>query len=218
MAAVRPTLLSVALSLALSAGCAQQQAAPRLPVRENAPASDSAFDKAADRPPTTKTLYVMAKLYAGQGKDAEAEAALKRVLVESPKFTPAYCELAEAQLRQGRAEDAVRTLSAGLKVAPRDPVLLNDLGMCHLLKKDYERALTSFRAASAANPSDARYRSNTAVSLGMLGRYDEALVVYAQVVSPADAARSLPCSSIDLRNSADALAWSRRDSQITPRL
>ena len=183
-AAVIATLFGV---VGLGLGCAQQQPAPRLPVPDEAPPGETDFDKAANRPPSVKTLYVMAQLYARQGKDVEAEAALKRVIAETPKFVPAYCELAEAQLRQRRTDDAIQTLRTGLRISPRDAILLNDLGMCHLLKNDYAGALSSFQQAAAARPDDARYRSNTAMALGMLGRYDEALVTYAQVMSPADA-------------------------------
>jgi hypothetical protein len=34
---------------------------------------------------------------------------------------------------------------------------------------------------------DARYRGNMALALGMLGRYEESLSLYQQVVSPSDA-------------------------------
>ena len=129
------------------------QPQPRLPVAEADVPPETPFEKAADRPPTSKTLYVMAKLYAGQGKDAEAEQLLQQVLNENPRFVPAFCELAEARMRQQRVPDAIRTLEAGLNVAPAEPVLLNNLGMCRVLQGDYEPALQAFLAAVAARPT-----------------------------------------------------------------
>ena len=52
---------------------------------------------------------------------------------------------------------------------------------------DYKRALEFFTKAAAADPDNARYRANMAMSVGMLGRYDEALTLYMQILSPADA-------------------------------
>jgi tetratricopeptide (TPR) repeat protein len=216
IAAVTMTLLG-----AMVPGCTQQQA-PRLPVPDEAPVGESDFDKAADRPPTLKTLYVMAKLYASRGKDAEAEAALQRVIAENPTFIPAYCEMAEAQLRQRRTDDAIKTLNSGLKASPRDAILLNDLGMCHLLKNDYANALSAFKLALSVRPDDERYCSNAAVALGMLGRYDEALAAYAAILPPADAHYNLGviCESrrdperaaIEFRKSIDLQSQQRATS------
>jgi Flp pilus assembly protein TadD len=66
-------------------------------------------------------------------------------------------------------------------------VLQNDLGMCRLLQHRYEDALQSFTAAAAGVPPDTRARANMAVALGMLGRFDESLAIYLQILPPADA-------------------------------
>ena len=213
-------VVTVTLLAAFVSGCAQQ--APRLPVPDEAPVGESDFDKAADRPPTAKTLYVMAKLYASRGKDAEAEAALQRVIAENPTFIAAYCEMAETQLRQRRTNDAIATLNRGLKASARDPILLNDLGMCHLLKNDYANALSAFQQALTVRPDDARYRSNAAMALGMLGRYDEALAAYSTILPPADAHYNLGviCESrrdperaaIEFRKSIDLQSRQRAES------
>jgi Flp pilus assembly protein TadD len=172
----------------LMPGCAAEPTPAPHPIADapEDPATE-AFDNAANRPPTVRTIYVMAKLYIEQGRYGEAEAALKKVMLETPKFVPAYADLAELQLRQQRNDDAIATLTAGLKVAPQDPVLLNDLGMCHLRKAEHELALQSFQAASKVRPQEPRYRSNAAVATALQGRYDEALDLYLQVLPPADA-------------------------------
>ena len=66
-------------------------------------------------------------------------------------------------------------------------MIQNNLGMCRLLQKRYEDALECFSAAAAGEPADARARANMAVALGMLGRMEEALAIYLQLVSPAEA-------------------------------
>jgi Flp pilus assembly protein TadD len=87
------------------------------------------------------------------------------------------------------AETAVAVLDAGLEVRPDDPVLHNNLGMCHLFQREYEAALEQFIQAAALAPEDARSRANLAVSLAMLGRMDEAYANY-QLIVPEEDARS----------------------------
>jgi hypothetical protein len=148
---------------------------------------DDSFEKGINRPPTPKTLYSLAQILESQGKDDQAEPILRRIVADEPRFMPAYCDLAELQMRQRRIEDAYRTLSAGLKISRDEPILLNNRGMCQVLLKDYEGAYANFTRASALRPDDARYRSNLAMTLAMLGRYDESYSLYTLVMSPQDA-------------------------------
>jgi Flp pilus assembly protein TadD len=135
-----------------------------------------------DLPPTARTLYSMAQILTAQGKDAEGEFVLRRCVQEHPRFTPAYNGLAELQMRQGRIHEAVATLSAALKVSPHDPVLQNNLGMCLLLRKEYEGALRHFTDAAGTVPENEKYRANMAAALGLLGRQEESLALLQQVL------------------------------------
>ena len=149
--------------------------------------ADAEFEAGVNRPPTVKTLFALARILAAQGKDADCGFVLRRIIYEHPRFMPAYCDLAELHLRHRRVEDAVAALSAGLDLSPQDPVLLNNLGMCSMLRGDYAEALEMFTSAAAALPQDARYRANMAASSGMMGRYEECLSLYMQVIPTPDA-------------------------------
>lgn len=138
-------------------------------------------------PPKAMTLYAMSRILVSQGKDDQGELVLARLIREFPEFIPAYCDLAELRMRQGRVDDAVEGLSRGLQVAPRDPILLNNSGVCSILKGDYEGALNSFTMAAEVVPHDDRYRANMALALGMLGRYEESLSLYEKVLEPESA-------------------------------
>jgi len=192
----RGSLVLVLLSVGLNGGCwsdseaapserKQHTVAPAVPAA--APQALSEFDKGAALPPTPQTLYAMGDILQTQGKDEQAQALLERIVRAYPNFTAAYCDLAELHLRHRRIDDATRTLRAGLSKSAGNPVLLNDLGMCHLLRSDYGSALQAFTQAAARRPDDARYRSNMATALGMMGRYDEALSLYREVITEADA-------------------------------
>ncbi len=145
------------------------------------------FEKSRDPPPTPKALYAMARILGKQGKDATCQLVLLRIIREHRNFIPAYNELAQLHVRQGALDNAVQTLLAGLHVVPNEPVLLNNLGMCWLLKKDYTGALENFTKAASLAPHNERYRSNLAVALAMAGRYEEALALFMQVLPLEDA-------------------------------
>ena len=154
--------------------------------RDSTPA-DAEFERGADKPPTPRMLYAAARILVLQNRDGEAQNVLRRLIREYPRVLPAYCDLAELQMRHDHSDHAMVTLTAALNIDPKDPVLLNNLGMCHLLRDEPHKALERFMQASSAAPGSARYRSNMAAALGTLGRYEEALALYEQVI-PSDEA------------------------------
>ena len=183
----RTLLLVIALLGAVLPGCALSS---RLMPFSRAQA-DIEFEKSKDPPPTPKALYAMARILGKQGKDATCKLVLMRIIQEHRNFIPAYNELAKLCLRQGALDDAIQTLLGGLHVAPGEPMLLNNLGMCWLLRKDYTGALNNFTKAASLAPHNERYRSNMAVALGMAGRNEEALALFMQVLSLEDANHNL---------------------------
>ncbi len=186
MNAIHSSIKFCTLAVMLSMfGCAAPSHSPAPVADKNEPSSE--FDTAKDRAPTARTLYTMARILETQGKDVEAEQILRKIVTEHAKFVPAYCDLAETLLRQRRSDEAEHTLRAGLSVSAHDPVLTNDLGMCKLLRGEYDEALVRFTRAAGERPDDARFRGNMAVALGMLGRYSESLALY-QLILPQDEA------------------------------
>jgi Flp pilus assembly protein TadD len=148
---------------------------------------DTAFDPAGELEPSAQTLYSMSKIMVARGQDAEAEVVLAKLIADHPRFMRPYADLSELYLRNDRPDSAVEVLKTGVAVAPEDAVLLNNLGMCRLMQARYEEALDHFTAAAAGVPKDVRARANMAVALGMLGRLDESLAMYKQLMSEADA-------------------------------
>jgi Flp pilus assembly protein TadD len=146
-----------------------------------------AWQGAEDQPPTPRTLYAMSRILVEQGRDDQAKYVLTRIVRDHPSFLPAYVELAELQMRQRQTEAALDTLAQGLQRAPRDAVLLNNMGMVYLFRGENSQAMNFFRRASAESPDNARYRSNLALALGLMGRYDESIAAYKQVLEECDA-------------------------------
>lgn len=160
---------------------------------------DPALQERRDRPPSAKTLYALADILAKQGRDPECEQVLTRLIREYPQFVPAYNSLAELQMRQNRVRQAMDTLAKGLQIHAKDPVLLNNLGICWLVRKDYDRALEMFTKAAGVVPENARYRANMAVTLALMERYDESLSLFKQVLPKDQAKHNLEV----LRRAAD---------------
>jgi Flp pilus assembly protein TadD len=177
MTTLRFAPIPVGLLLLSLCGCAQPKRSAA-----HADKTQTAPEIAEDQPPTAKTLYSMAMILAIQGKDAECEIVLRRCVQEHPEFTPAYNRLAELEMRQGRIHEAIDTLSKALKSRPRDPVLLNNLGMCLLLHKQYQPALQHFTDAAGLVPENEKYRANMATVLGLLGRHEESLALLQQIL------------------------------------
>jgi serine/threonine-protein kinase len=178
--------LVLGLSLSLM-GCAGQKSAAKSGLAD--PLTVDPFDP--DRPPTARTLYVMADILASQGRDRDSQYYLERVIDEYPAYLAAYNRLAELQMRNRQFDAAIQTLTAGLKVSPDDPVLLNNLGMCRLIQKDYESALSHFTEAAGIAPERTRYRSNMATALVFLDRRDEALALYEQILPKEEALENI---------------------------
>lgn len=181
-------LLTTLLCVVLPCGCSQSRNR-RPDVHSQFSRNPSEFDQQKDRPASAKTLYSMADILGTQGKDKDCEFVLRRCIQQYPRFTPAYISLAELQMRQGRLTEAIDVLSKALQVRPADPVLLNNLGMCLLIHREYEKALERFIAAAGSAPASERYRANMATSLGLMGRHEEAMSLLRQIL-PEDKAKS----------------------------
>jgi len=144
--------------------------------------SDREFQSQTNNPPTAKTLYTMADILATQGRDSECEYVLERIIQDNPTFFPAYNSLAELQMQQGKTIAAIETLQHALVINPEDAVLLNNLGMCWIVRRDYETALKMFTKAAGIIPENAKYRANMAVALGLMGRDEESLSLFKQTL------------------------------------
>ena len=164
-----------------AAGCSQSGAAKQ-EVTSSVDRAESEFQSGRGRRPTAKTLYAMADILAKQGKDSECELVLRSLIRDYPRFAPAYNSLAGLFVRRGRLNDAIGAIDDGLRIYPDDQVLLNNSGMCWLMRRNYEKALEMFTRAAGWIPENARYRANMAVVLGLMGRDEESLALFKQIL------------------------------------
>jgi Flp pilus assembly protein TadD len=179
-------LAGVFLPVLIFAGCAPENKLP-LTRSESQALADQEWVNGANRPPTPRTLLALSRVLVSQGREPEAQSVLYNVTRQHPNYPEAYVELAEIHMRNRRIDPAIKTLLQGLVFLPNDHVIVNDLGMCYLVRRDYKMAEEKFTAAAAIAPDNTRYRSNIALVLGLQGRYEESLSLYKQVTTESDA-------------------------------
>jgi Flp pilus assembly protein TadD len=201
----RPWLIFSLAGLMLASGCVSGPPASQQSPREATP-SDLEFENGAKRAPEPGTLYVMAQLLCEQGKDEQAQTVLVRIIQDHPEFMPAYCDLSAIQMRHHQDGEAVKTLVLGLKVSPHESILLNDLGMCEMVRGNHAAAAEAFTKAAGWAPDVPRYRSNLAAALGLMGRYGESVALYRQIMPTSDAYHNeaVLCSARGDHEAADA--------------
>lgn len=212
---IRALLVSTVIgviAVPMAGGCSSNKKSDDNKESASLPQSADPFDAGANAPPSPTTLYALARILAAQERYTESISVLKNIIASQPKYIPAYNTLAEVQLRTGQPAEAERSLERGLELAPRDPVLLNNMGMVYFIQERYEEALPYFEQAVEAQPSSAQYRGNQAATLGMLGRMTEANDVYRTIMSPAAADEN-----IDILDRARRKAISSRTSGISVR-
>jgi Flp pilus assembly protein TadD len=153
--------------------------------------AEDSFAAGAGRAPTAATSYAFAKILVAQGRDRDALYVLSHIIREHPKFLPAYNAMAGVYMRADRLDDAIAALATGLDHAPKDGVLHNNLGMCHLLKNEPDKALASFTAATEAAPASATFRANRAAALALTARDAEAEREYQTVIGKLQARQNV---------------------------
>jgi Flp pilus assembly protein TadD len=143
-----------------------------------------AFGSGGERPPTPRTLHMMAKLINENGRTDQAEFVLSRVIRDTPEYLPAYVELADLYIGHARFDDARDVLRSAHAVAPTDAVIANNLGVLLLREGSFAEASGAFAVAASRDPEEARYHANLAVSHAMQGSYDDAFSAWAAVLPP----------------------------------
>lgn len=141
--------------------------------------------------PLPATLFSMARVLEAQGRHDDSEALLRQLVVGHPDYVLAYYELSDILARQRRLDEALLVLQAGLREAPQDPILLNNAGMCELMRKSYDKAFEYFKKAAAADPADNRYKANQALALAMRGNLNDARAIYGSFLPPEQADQNM---------------------------
>ena len=95
-------------------------------------------------------------------------------LQNTPADNDARLQLGIAYARCGLYDEATALFNAILKTEPAHAAVLNNMGNIHFLEKAYEKAVSAYAKAVAADPEDPLVRINLAMSLLKTGKKEEA--------------------------------------------
>jgi len=118
---------------------------------------------------------------------------LKQAVSITPYSNVLYENLAGRQMATGNMSDGLATLQRGLELFPEDAALrslaqqtsadgLTQQGIIQFKQGNMQGAMTQFRAAVQANPSDAVAHDYIGVILGEAGKLNEAIVEFDQAI------------------------------------
>jgi tetratricopeptide (TPR) repeat protein len=119
--------------------------------------SIAAFDRSIELDPAHAVTYQNRGVcYSRLGDQQAALLDFKKVLsMNDPKvpFRDTYREMGVVYYRMDRIDDAVAAWQKGLKKAPSDPGLLNDIAVAYMQQKQYDKAASAAQEAYKADPS-----------------------------------------------------------------
>jgi tetratricopeptide (TPR) repeat protein len=123
-------------------------------------------------PKSASAHYNLGASLLQRGELAAAETHFRAALEPKPSG-PAYAGLGLALYRQGRADEAIESLEAGIKAEPQHPAAYEQLGVILTEQGRLDEAAATYRLLVAARPSADAHQKLAAV-LMRLGRVDEA--------------------------------------------
>ena len=127
------------------------------------------------------------KNYEKTQKYDKAREIYQQLIRDFPNEAMPYHRMGIVADKQGRHREAEAMFSQAIRLSPMEAEYFNDIGFCFYLQGELEKAESSLQKAVALDPTKSRYSNNLAMVLGHLGRYPEALEVFAMGGSDADA-------------------------------
>lgn len=111
---------------------------------------------------------------AASGRCRETLASMDAALALAPQRAEFHANRAEALLRLGALDAAIESCRTALTLAPQLANSYNTLGAALHRKRRFAEALEAFQTAATKNPESLDAFVNFVVTLGDLGRFDEA--------------------------------------------
>lgn len=127
-------------------------------------------------------LYQLGEKRFQQGKYAEAEVIYRELLRSFPAFSPAYLQLARAQIEVKKIDQAYDNAKKAVELLPDNSMAHRTLGRVYRLQDKRLLAIAEFKKACSLNPKNAWNFNNLGLTLLELGRDEEALPVLEKAV------------------------------------
>lgn len=152
---------------------------------------------------------VRADIFTAMNQDAKALEDLKKALSLSPMNILRYEGCTESLLKQNRIDECIDLLNIGTSAGLRHPYIIERLGYCYFLKKDYPNALKLLKDAVRIEPENVSYANSLAICYRDSKDFDKAVQTYNQIL------KKQPDNHLVLFNKAITLVfWDKKDEAI----
>jgi tetratricopeptide (TPR) repeat protein len=142
-----------------------------------------------------------------QGRVLKAESLCRQFLAQQPHHPEAMRLLAEVGVRLGALEEANFLLESACELQPDNPRLRIELIRVLGKRQRFETSLAQAQTLLAHAPDNLQYRSIHAIELLQLGRYEEAIAAFDQILE------QLPGDAVTLTSRGHALKTCGRSTE-----
>ncbi|MBE0713701.1 MAG: sulfatase-like hydrolase/transferase [Candidatus Aminicenantes bacterium] len=200
---LRTKLEQELLRLSAPVGATDGQAAVRTDDRERlrslgyvnfAPAKPGSFLPDPKDKISSLRLIQQAQAYEFEEKYPEAERVYRQLMEDMPDSPASYVNLAIAQARQNRFDQAIATLDLGIARIPDSEILLVRLGHTYLVTGRVQEALATMEKVLVLNSQNVEALTVCAGALEATGRKDDARAYYERALAIEPESRHLRMS------------------------
>jgi arylsulfatase A-like enzyme/Tfp pilus assembly protein PilF len=142
----------------------------------------------------TLRLIQAAQAFEIEERYFEAEQVYRKILEDVPDSPAAYVNLAIAEARQKKFDQAIATLDTGLRRIPDSEILLVRLGHTYLVTEKAAESLATMEKVLALNPQSVDALTVCAGILDAAGKKDEARCTYERALAVEPESRHLRTS------------------------
>ena len=128
-------------------------------------------------------LLILADNFQKVGENEKAIQAYRAILINHPANAEVSYRLGKLQASLGRDAEAMETLVAGLEHSPKEPRLLNVIGVLKDQEGDHSTAQFYYRESLTQDPNNASVENNLGLSLALSGQASEAVALLEEVVA-----------------------------------
>ena len=122
-------------------------------------------------------------IYLQDGDHGEAETLFRQAIASNTKVDAYYINLVNCLRGLGKVEDALAILDKRLSHSPRNPAILNSVGVIYAEQGRFEEAIPLFRKCMKFEPKNVSHKVNLAKALRESEEIDEALAVAKHAVT-----------------------------------
>jgi tetratricopeptide (TPR) repeat protein len=136
--------------------------------------AEQEYKQALALDPGSDALTALANIYMRGRRFVEAEEYLRKLVAAHPDNAAAHVQLGRVLAAEGKNDDAIAELQAGVKLAPGDASVQRDLADIYTTAGEDEQSESAYRALVAAHPNEAELHRGLGQALLRQKKFPEA--------------------------------------------